>query len=139
MAGAGALFGALFLAYLGDIRRKGWFVLVGDLAFAICLVGFSLSTNVRWSLVFLFALGFGIVCSVAVTNTLLQKLVTDEMRGRVMSMFMLSFIGAMPIGNLIAGAASHRFGVPHTLAVGGVIIALFVITLMVRSPQLREL
>src|SRR5215831_20375945 len=91
MAGAGALFGALFLAYLGDFRRKGWFVLCGGLAFGICLVCFSLSTRVELSLFFLFALGFGIVCSVAVTNTLLQKLVTDEMRGRVMSMFMLSF------------------------------------------------
>jgi MFS family permease len=139
MAGAGALFGALFLAYLGDFRRKGWFILLGDLAFAICLVGFSLSTNLRLSLFFLFALGFGIVCSVAVTNTLLQKLVTDEMRGRVMSMFMLSFIGAMPIGNLIAGAVSHRFGVPHTLAAGGIIIALFVTTMTVSSPRLREL
>ncbi|HEU5237573.1 MAG TPA: MFS transporter [Pyrinomonadaceae bacterium] len=139
MAGAGALFGALFLAYLGDFRRKGWFVLGGDLAFAICLIFFSLSTRFALSLFFLFALGFGIVCSVAVTNTLLQKLVTDEMRGRVMSMFMLSFIGAMPIGNLIAGAASHRFGVQRTLAAGGLIIAIFVTTVLIRSPRLREL
>ena len=139
MAGAGALFGALFLAYLGDFRRKGWFVLGGDLGFALCLIGFSLSTKVTVSIVFLFALGFGIVCSVAVTNTLLQKLVTDEMRGRVMSMFMLSFIGAMPIGNLIAGAASHRFGAPRTLAVGGLIITLFVLVVTWRSPGLREL
>jgi MFS family permease len=139
MAGAGALFGALFLAYLGDFRRKGWFVLGGDLAFALCLIMFSLSTHLGMSLFFLFALGFGIVCSIAVTNTLLQKLVTDEMRGRVMSMFMLSFIGAMPIGNLIAGAASQRFGVQRTLAAGGVIIAIFVATLAARSPKLREL
>ncbi len=139
MAGAGALFGALFLAYLGDFRRKGWFVLGGDLAFALCLIMFSLSTHLGMSLFFLFALGFGIVCSVAVTNTLLQKLVTDEMRGRVMSMFMLSFIGAMPVGNLIAGAVSQRFGVQRTLAAGGVIIAIFVATLAARSPQLREL
>jgi MFS family permease len=139
MAGAGALFGALFLAYLGDFRRKGWFVLGGDFGFAVCLIGFSLSKNIWMSILFLFALGFGIVCSVAVTNTLLQKLVSDEMRGRVMSMFMLSFIGAMPIGNLIAGAASHRFGAPHTLAAGGVIIALFAATLTWRSPRLREL
>ena len=138
-AGAGALFGALFLAYLGDFRRKGWFVLGGDLAFALCLIMFSLSTHLGWSLFFLFALGFGIVCSVAVTNTLLQKLVTDEMRGRVMSMFMLSFIGAMPIGNLIAGSASQRFGVQRTLAAGGAIIAIFVATLAARSPKLREL
>ena len=139
MAGAGALFGALFLAYLGDFRHKGWFVLCGVLAFGICLVGFSLSTKVVLSLFFLFALGFGIVCSVAVINTLLQKLVTDEMRGRVMSMFMLSFVGAMPIGNLIAGAASHRFGVQRTLAAGGMIIAVFAGTLTIRSPRLREL
>src|SRR6184192_2119713 len=139
MAGAGALFGALFLAYLGDFRRKGWFVLGGDLAFAVCLICFSLSTNLKVSLFFLFALGFGIVCSVAVTNTLLQKLVTDEMRGRVMSMFMFSFIGAMPIGNLIAGSASQRFGVQRTLAAGGVVIAIFVATLAARSPRLREL
>jgi MFS family permease len=139
MAGAGALFGALFLAYLGDFRRKGWFVLGGDLGFALCLIGFSLSQHVIMSIAFLFALGFGIVCSVAVTNTLLQKLVTDEMRGRVMSMFMLSFIGAMPIGNLIAGAASHRFGAPRTLAVGGLIITIFVVVVAWRSPQLREL
>jgi MFS family permease len=138
-AGAGALFGALFLAYLGDFRHKGWFVLGGDFAFAFCLICFSLSTHIVVSLVFLFALGFGIVCSVAVSNTLLQKLVTDEMRGRVMSMFMLSFIGAMPIGNLIAGAASHRFGVQRTLATGGLIIAVFVIFLTLRSPRLRQL
>jgi MFS family permease len=69
----------------------------------------------------------------------LQTLVTDEMRGRVMSMFMLSFIGAMPIGNLIAGAASQHFGVQRTLAAGGVIIAIFVSIVSVRSPRLREL
>jgi MFS family permease len=76
---------------------------------------------------------------VAVSNTLLQKLVTNEMRGRVMSMFMLSFIGAMPIGNLIAGASSHRFGVQYTLASGGLIIAVFVAIVALRSPKLREL
>ena len=139
MAGAGSLFGALFLAYLGDFRRKGWFVLGGCLGFAVCLIGFSLSTNVVASVIFLFALGFAIVCSVAVTNTLLQKLVTDEMRGRVLSLFMLSFIGAMPIGNLIAGAASQRFGAPRTLAVGGLIIIVFVAMVTWRNPRLGEL
>jgi MFS family permease len=138
-AGAGSLFGALFLAYLGDFRRKGWFVLGGCLGFALCLIGFSLSTNVILSVVFLFALGFAIICSVAVTHTLLQQLITDEMRGRVMSMFMLSFIGAMPIGNLIAGAASQRFGAPRTLAVGGLIIIAFVGLVTWRNPRVREL
>ena len=139
IAGAGAFFGALLLAYLGDFRRKGLSVLGGAFAFGICLIGFALATNLVWSLVFLFSLGFAIVLSVAVTNTLLQKLVTDEMRGRVMSMFILSFIGAMPIGNLIAGAASQRFGVPRTLATGGLIITIFVAVVAMRSSRLREL
>lgn len=138
-AGAGSLFGALFLAYLGDFRYKGWSVLSGGFGFAVFLVGFALSTSAALSVTFLFALGFAIVCSVAVTNTLLQKLVTDEMRGRVMSLFMLSFIGAMPIGNLIAGAASQRFGAPRTLAVGGLIIMAFVAVVTWRNPRLREL
>ena len=63
--------------------------------------------------------GFALVVSVAITNTLLQKLVTDQMRGRVMSMFLLSFMGTMPIGNILAGAASNHFGPQSTLAVGG--------------------
>jgi MFS family permease len=138
-AGAGALFGALFLAFLGDFRHKGLFVLGGAFGFGVCLSFFSLSTRLPVSLIFLFALGFAIVCSVALSNTLLQTLVTDEMRGRVMSMFMLSFIGAMPIGNLIAGVASHRFGVPHTMATGGLIIAAFIGIVTLRGAGLREL
>jgi MFS family permease len=138
-AGAGAFCGALVLAYLGDFKRKGWSVLGGAIAFGICLICFSLSTNLKWSLVFLFGLGFAIVTSVAVTNTLLQQLVTDKMRGRVMSMFILSFMGAMPIGNLIAGTASHRFGAPRTLAVGGLIIVLYVTVVAIKNKRLRDL
>jgi MFS family permease len=138
-AGAGALFAALFLAYLGDFKYKGMFVLAGEFGFGLCLICFALSPVLVVSLIFLFGLGFGAVSAIAVTNTLLQKLVTDEMRGRVLSMFMLSFIGAMPIGNLIAGAASHRFGVQRTLAAGGVAIAVFAAIVFLRSPRLREL
>src|SRR6266446_1004222 len=72
MAGAGALFGALFLAYMGDLKHKGKFVLAGAFGFAVCLICFSLSSVLILSLIFLFALGFGIVCSVALSNTLLQ-------------------------------------------------------------------
>jgi len=139
MAGAGAFCGAALLTILGDFRRKGWFVLGGSLFFGAFLTAFALSTHLRLTYVFLFCLGFAIVTSVAVTNTLLQKLVTDEMRGRVMSMFILSFIGTMPIGNIIAGSASHRFGAPHTLAVGGVIITLFATAMIFFNRRLREL
>jgi len=138
-AGAGAFCGALLLAYLGDFKRKGWSVIAGSLSFGTFVTAFALSPNLWLSLIFLFAIGFSIVTSVAVTNTLLQKLVTDEMRGRVMSMFILSFIGTMPIGNILAGTASHRFGVRHTLATGGLVIVVFVITVALRNERLRAL
>jgi MFS family permease len=92
-----------------------------------------------WSLIFLFGVGFTVVTSVAVTNTLLQQLVTDEMRGRVMSMFILSFIGAMPLGNLLAGVVSHRFGAPFALAAGGFCIIVYITIVAIRNERLREL
>jgi MFS family permease len=138
-AGAGAFFAALLLAYLGDFKRKGWSVLGGAISFGVCLIGFALSTNLNISLILLFGVGFSIVTSVAVTNTLLQKLVTDQMRGRVMSMFILSFIGTMPIGNLIAGVASSRFGAPVTLAAGGLAVILYVTVVAITNERLRAL
>jgi MFS family permease len=139
VAGAGAFFGALFLAYLGDFKRKGWSVLGGAFGFGVFLIAFAQSTHLIWSLVFLFGVGFTIVTSVAVTNTLLQQLVTDEMRGRVMSMFILSFIGAMPLGNLLAGTVSHRYGAPFALAGGGVCIIIYTTAVAIGNRRLREL
>ena len=139
VSGAGAFVGALVLAYLGNFKYKGWSVLCGAFGFALCLIGFAFSTRLNVSLAFIFGMGFAIVSCVAVINTLLQQLVTDEMRGRVMSMFILSFIGTMPIGNLIAGAAAERFGAPRTLATGGLIIAVFVGIVALRDKRLREL
>jgi MFS family permease len=138
-AGAGAFFGALLVAYLGDFKRKGWFVLGGAIAFGVFISNFALSTHLWLSLVFLFGLGFALVVSVAITNTLLQKLVMDQMRGRVMSMFILSFMGTMPIGNIVAGAASHRFGPQHTLAVGGLIVTIVASGVAIFNKRLREL
>jgi MFS family permease len=139
VSGVGAFVGALTLAYLGNFKHKGWSVLSGSFGFALCLIGFALSTRLIVSLAFIFGMGFAIVSCVAVINTLLQQLVTDEMRGRVMSMFILSFIGTMPIGNLIAGAAAERFGAPPTLATGGLIIAVFITIVTLRDKRLREL
>jgi MFS family permease len=138
-AGSGAFFGALLVAYLGDFKRKGWFVLGGSIMFGVCVTFFALSKSLPASLIFLFGLGFAIVISVAITNTLLQKLVTDQMRGRVMSMFILSFMGTMPIGNIVAGAASQRFGTEHTLATGGIVVMIVATFVTIFSKRLRQL
>jgi MFS family permease len=138
-SGAGAFFGALMLTFLGDFRRKGVILIAGIFIFAASLIGFSLSHNAHYSIPFIFVMGFSIVFGIALSNVLLQGLVTDEMRGRVMSMFILSFIGAMPIGNLLAGTASYRFGVEPTLAAGGVIIIVFITIVALTNPRLRAL
>jgi MFS family permease len=138
-AGGGALTGALLVAYLGDFRRKGWFVLGGATMFGLCISGFALSSRLTLSLLFLFGLGFALVVSVALTNTLLQKLVTDQMRGRVMSMFLLSFMGTMPIGNILAGALSTHFGPQWVLAMGGLIVTTVASGVVVFNKRLREL
>jgi predicted MFS family arabinose efflux permease len=138
-AGGGAFVGALLIAYLGDFRRKGWAVLSGAIMFGLCVTGFALSNRLMFSLFFLFGLGFAIVVSIALTNTLLQKLVTDEMRGRVMSMFILSFMGTVPIGNIAAGTASTHFGPQHTLAVGGLVVTIVATSVWIFNKRLRQL
>jgi MFS family permease len=138
-SGAGAFLGAMMVAYLGDFKNKGWFVLGSVFAAAICLIAFALSSHWLVSLLMLFALGFAMVNFFSVTNTLLQQLVQDQMRGRVMSMWILSFIGSMPIGSLVAGAAAERFGAQWTLAVGGLIILVFVVFVSLRNARLGEL
>ena len=138
-AGAGAFFGALLVAYLGDFKSKGWLVLGGAMAFGVFITNFALSSRLNLSLAFLFGVGFALVVCVATINTLLQKLVTDQMRGRVMSMFILSFMGTMPIGNIAAGAASNHFGPQYTLAAGGIVVTLVATGVMIFNKRLREL
>ena len=139
VAGFGALLGALLIAYLGDFRRKGWLVLGGAILFGLSITGFALSSRLMLSLMFLFGVGFSLVVSVATTNTLLQKLVTDQMRGRVMSMFILSFMGTLPIGNILAGTASNRYGPQRTLAVGGLVVTTVATIVSIVNKRLRDL
>ena len=138
-AGAGAFFGALLVAYLGDWKRKGWLVLGGSIAFGVFITNFALSSRLTLSLAFLFGVGFSLVICVSTINTLLQKLVTDQMRGRVMSMFILSFMGTMPIGNIVAGTVSNHFGPQYTLAAGGLTVALVATSVMLFNKRLRDL
>lgn len=126
-AGAGAFLGALLVAYLGDFRRKSLFMLGAAFSGGACLVGFALAGRPFVSLALLFGVGFSMVGFFAVANMLLQQLVQDEMRGRVMSMWILALIGTMPVGSFISGLAAERLGVQWTLATGGFIILAFVL------------
>jgi MFS family permease len=138
-AGAGALAGALFLTYLGDFRRKGLFLLGTLFSGGACITAFAAVSHPAAALPLLFGVGFSMVCFFAVGNTLLQQLVTDEMRGRVMSMWLLSFIGTMPLGSLLSGRAADYFGPSRTLAACGLTIFLFALAVAARIPRLREI
>jgi predicted MFS family arabinose efflux permease len=133
IAGAGAFCGALLLMYLGDFRRKGLFILVSSFAAGLSLIGFALVAQPSIALVLLFVVGFAMVCFFASTNTLLQQLVTDQMRGRVMSIWILTFIGTMPIGSFLAGLVAQHYGAPRALAAGGILIVIFILVVGLRN------
>ena len=138
-AGAGALVGALALAYMGDFKRKGLFLLGTLFGGGVSIVAFASAESAWAALPLLFGTGFSMVCFFALGNTMLQQLVRDEMRGRVMSMWLLTFIGTMPIASVLAGASADRFGPRHTLAACGAVILLFALTVASRNPSLREI
>ncbi|HEX6625199.1 MAG TPA: MFS transporter [Pyrinomonadaceae bacterium] len=138
-AGAGALAGALVIAYLGDFKRKGWLVLGAALSAGLCLMAFAWAPYAPLALAVLFVTGGSMVCFFSVSNTLLQQLVTDRMRGRVMSIWIMCFIGAMPFGNLLGGKAADMFGPRLTVLACGLSISLFVSLVGLRERRMGEI
>jgi len=136
--GVGALVGAIYLAtrtsVLGLGRRLPWMVSL----FGAGLIAFSLSRWLWLSLVLLVFTGFGFMVQMASSNTLLQTLVDDDMRGRVMSFYTMAFMGTAPFGSLLAGAAAQRFGAPVTLAVAGALLLVVAGWFASILPRLRE-
>ena len=145
--GVGALVSALLMAYnLSNSRHRGRLLLAGNVFFGVALIAFALSRNFALSCFSLALVGAGMVSVTTTVNTLLQTLVQDEMRGRVMSMYALAFIGLPPVGGLLIGALadligwrSGHHGAQWALATGGAVIALFAIGVMLIVPRVREL
>ncbi len=137
--GFGALIAALALARLGNYKHKGRLLMISSLGFSVSLVLFSLSRNYLFSLfVLIFSGGFSVM-AMALVNTLLQTIVEDRFRGRVMSMFMFTFAGFMPFGNLLAGALSQAWGVTATIMLSGVICGAFFAAINTLYPELRDI
>ncbi len=121
MVGLGAIIGAIGLAAFSQMRKRGRYVLVSGLLFVGALTVFAISRNRYLSLICLPVIGFTMVSQVATINTIIQGLVPDELRGRVMSFFTLVFMGMMPIGSFIAGSIAGRFGAPAALLLGAAV------------------
>jgi MFS family permease len=118
--GFGALLGALTLASKTGVRGLGKWVWMAATGFGISLILFSLSRHLWLSLALLVPTGFGMMVQMGATNTLLQVMVPDRLRGRVMSLYSMMFIGMGPIGALVGGLVAGKIGAPWTVAVGGV-------------------
>jgi MFS family permease len=117
--GIGALLGALTLASKPTVNGLGKWVWMAATGFGTSLILFSLSRHLWLSLALLVPTGFGMMVQMGATNTLLQVMVPDRLRGRVMSLYSMMFIGMGPIGALAGGAVATRIGAPWTVAIGG--------------------
>jgi MFS family permease len=118
--GGGALIGALWLAARRSILGLGRIIPIAAAVFGAALIGFSFSRNIWLSLAILVVSGTGFMVQMASSNTVIQTIVDDRMRGRVMSFYVMAFLGTAPFGSLLAGALSSRIGAPATLRLGGI-------------------
>jgi MFS family permease len=131
-SGTGALVGALVVATFGHRVTPRKLALGGVWLFSAALLAFSLARNFHLALAFLFVAGFGMLLFFSTTNTVLQTIVPDEMRGRVMGVWSLIFGAMIPLGSLEAGAVAHWFGTPFALGLGAIVCAISgLITLLV--------
>lgn len=120
-AGGGALLGALWLASRPSTSGLARNIPVAGAIFSLGLTAFALSTVFFLSIALLVIAGFGLMILIASSNTLLQTIVEDGKRGRVMAFFLMAYFGTTPFGSLAAGAASARIGAPYTLAISGLL------------------
>ncbi len=137
--GVGAVLSALFLATISSrVRHKGRLLLVALALLGIFLVAFSRAESLPLALLALVGVGGAHIFYASMTNTILQIIVPDELRGRVLSIYMLDH-GLSPIGALIAGTSTQFFGAPATLTVMGMAIVLLALIVGWWMPQMRQL
>jgi MFS family permease len=137
-SGCGALLGALWLAQRRSVIGLGGIIPIASALFGVGLVTFSF-TRVLWlAIPCLVVAGFGFMVQMASSNTVIQTIVDDEKRGRVMSFYMMAFLGTAPFGSLIAGWLSSRIGAAHTLLLGGACCLLGALWFASALPAIRS-
>lgn len=137
--GVGAILSTLLLAKLGDFKSKGKFLLISLIMFSASLIALSFTRQHLLAMVMLAFLGWGAVSATAIINTLLQNMVSDRLRGRVMSIFMFTFAGMMPFGNLITGYLASVWNVSNAILFSGIICLVFSVYAGIFFPKLKSL
>jgi len=135
-SGLGALAGALFLASRKDSRGLHKVIPLAAGIFGLGLIMFSLSHSFVVSLVLLVITGLGMMLQMASSNTILQTIVDDDKRGRVMSFYTMAFMGTAPVGSLLAGVLAQNIGAPNTILIGGVSCILGALIFARKLPEI---
>jgi predicted MFS family arabinose efflux permease len=138
VSGLGSVTGALIVAGMNNVVHKGRMALFILTLLGLITIAFALSKTFWLSCVILFAGGAALIAVFALVTSLVQLQTTDEMRGRVMSVYNVAFRGGMPFGNLTSGRLMQTFGAPEILAInGGLLVALAVYFLLVQRKIAR--
>ena len=137
-SGAGALSGALVLARRQTLKGLGVWVARAATAFGIGLIAFSISRRFWLSVLLLLPVGFSMMLQMSSSNTLIQSMVPDRLRGRVMAVYSMMFMGMAPIGALAAGTLAGLIGAPGTIAAGGVVCIAGAAVFWRRLPHLQD-
>jgi predicted MFS family arabinose efflux permease len=137
--GSGAVIGALHVAFQGNAPNKGRRSLIMQIALGMTLIAFAAASNVWVACVVLLFSGWALVGVFALVNSLVQLQATEEMRGRIMSVYNTAFRGAMPLGNLLAGSLATRFGSPFVVTINGVLLVLVALVYIARKDQVTRL
>jgi MFS family permease len=138
-SGAGALAGAVYLASRKSVLGLGKIIPIAAGLFGLGLIAFSLSRMLWLSLMMMTVTGFGMIVEMAASNTVLQTIVEDDKRGRIMSFYTMAFMGMAPFGSLMAGFLASRIGAPDTLLLGGSACLLGAAAFATRLRALRKL
>jgi MFS family permease len=137
--GMGAVVGALIVAWMGRYPRMAATALAVQVGLGAVIVGFALSRALPLSYALLFVGGIGQLVVFSLANSLVQLMVPNEMRGRVMSIYMMAFRGGMPLGSLTAGYLANVFSAPAVLAANGVLMMAVGGAVLARYKKLREI
>jgi len=138
-SGLGALLGALYLASRRSVVGLGRVNAIAAATFGLGLIAFSRSRILPLSLVLMLVSGCAMMIQMAASNTILQTIVDEDKRGRVMSFYAMAFFGTVPLGSLLAGALADRIGAPDTILVGGLGCVVGALLFMRALPELRRL
>src|SRR5208283_6067609 len=138
-SGAGSIAGALTVAWLGNIRRKGMVALATLTLLGLLIAAFAVSTRFPLSCAILFVAGASLMVVFTMVNSLVQLITTHEMRGRVMSVYNVAFRGGMPMGSLLSGWLVPVFSAPVVLGVNGFLLILVALYFLLLQRRLAAL